>query len=230
MADTYGRVKPPSTVRKSPAARKSKKSAPTAKIVDDTKVPFKAFFVKNLPATELRKYVGNYAEKWFDEQRKAGPLSGCVVFDIDDTLINGNQAVANGFEFMKRMYNKLSRHCIIHVVTARPEQDRDYVFDLLEKRGILHLPIDRLHMMKTEEYESDEPGLVEKFKWDTHKKVETMHGRVLAKFGDRLWDVASMESLDGYLSHIKYTDCYIFFDPALKHCLSAKLPGLKKKD
>ena len=50
-------------------------------------------------------------------------------------------------------------------------------------------------------------------------------GAVLARCGDKLWDVAHIDSLSTYLKHVDDKDCYVFFDPRLGGCLSAKLPG-----
>ena len=52
------------------------------------------------------------------------------------------------------------------------------------------------------------------------------HSGVVARFGDKLWDVAHVDSLDTYLQHVGDRDCYLFVDPRLKGTLSAKLPGV----
>ena len=44
-------------------------------------------------------------------------------------------------------------------------------------------------------------------------------GGVVARFGDKLWDVAHIDSLHTYLGHIRDRDCYVFLDPKLKRNL-----------
>ena len=51
-------------------------------------------------------------------------------------------------------------------------------------------------------------------------------GYGVGRFGDKLWDVAELSSLDSYLSHVRDRDCYIFWDPKLGGTLSGKLPGV----
>ena len=56
---------------------------------------------------------------------------------------------------------------------------------------------------------------VDDFKWAVHQKLVDDHGAVLAKFGDKLWDVAHRSSLRSYLGHVSDADCYLFWDPRL---------------
>ena len=192
---------------------------------------FPSAFIKGHKSskTDQRRVVSDYATMWIEHMHSVG-VPGCIVFDIDDTLIDGNQSVRWGFEFMVTLYNRFFHKYPVHVVTARPNDDHDRVTNLLKDKG-MHLSPDRLHMMPYKEWGDEK--LVEKFKWDCHEKISAEHGGVIAKFGDKLWDVAHIKSLrgdprkgEGYLSHVTNKDCFIFFDPKLgKFTLSVKLPG-----
>ena len=192
-------------------------------ICDDTNVPFVAAFVKpDGKKTEQRRIIADYATMWVKYQHALG-VKGCVVFDIDDTLIDGNQCVRSGFEFMVDFYKAVFRFYPVHIVTARPDDDHKNVMNLLELKGV-YIPPDRLHMLPAHLWGEDTTH-VEKFKWKRHLKFCEDHGKVVARLGDKLWDVAHINSLDTYLKHVDDRSAYIFFDPLLNGTLSAKLPG-----
>jgi hypothetical protein len=189
----------------------------------DSRVDFPAFFVKGKNKTELRSFVARHALLWLRLAHRRG-ARGAVMLDIDDTLIDGHEKVAHGFEFMQELYREACVLFPVHVVTARPDSDHGLVMRLLQGRGFC-LPPDRLHMLPADLY-GRSTRHVEEFKWQCFVKMNHQHGGVVARFGDKLWDVAHLKSLDGYLAHVGDKECYIFRDPALRGTLSAKLPGL----
>ena len=190
----------------------------------DSSVSFPAVLVKGRKGskTDQRRVLSDYAIMWITNQHTLG-VPGCIVFDIDDTLIDGNETARWGFEFMVDFYKRIFHMYPVHIVTARPNTDHDHVMVLLKKKGIF-LPPDRLHMIPEKQWGDN--GNVEKFKWSCHERFVKMHGSVIAKFGDKLWDVAHIESLRDYLGHIEDRDAYVFFDKKVgKWTLSVKLPG-----
>lgn len=191
-------------------------------LVRDPKVGFPAYYVKARAKTEQRAFVAQHALLWLKFQHERG-AAGCVVFDIDDTLIDGNEAVVHGFELMVQLFTTVGQWFPVHVVTARPDDRHAEVMRLLQRRG-LHVPPDRLHMLPARLYDSPTRH-VEEFKWGVHERLVRAHGAVIARFGDKLWDVAHYESLRTYLGHVADRDAYVFFDPALRGTLSGKLPG-----
>ena len=203
------------------------------KLISDEKVPFAAYFVngkvKGLRGRgELRKFCAETILSWIIFINKRYRLRGAIMFDIDDTLINSKEKTKNGFEHMKRMYDILSLEFPIHIVTARPDEDHKNCMKMLQKLGFC-IPPDRLHMLPSKFYGKDYK-YVEDFKWNCYVSIKQRHGRVLARFGDKLWDVAHIESFRGskkYLEHIEDEDCYIFKDPRMDPCVCAKLPGCK---
>ena len=192
-------------------------------LVEDSKVKFPAFFVRAKTKTELRRFVASHALVWLRLQRRRC-AKGAIMVDIDDTLIDGHESVANGFQFMKILYNEASLLYPIHVVTARPDDQRDIVMRMLLTKGLC-IPSDRLHMLPSHLYGKDFRH-VEEFKWKAYVKIGHEHDGVVARFGDKLWDVAHLHSLETYLAHVRDKDCYLFMDPLLKGTYSAKLPGL----
>ena len=145
------------------------------------------------------------------------------MLDIDDTLIDGNQAVAHGFQLMQALFHEASLLFPVHIVTARPDDDHAHCMRLLRARGFA-VPPDRLHMLPARLYGRDTRH-VEDFKHGVYVQIGRQHGGVVARFGDKLWDVAHKDSLRTYLGHVDDRDCYLFLDPALRGTLSAKLPG-----
>ena len=49
---------------------------------------------------------------------------------------------------------------------------------------------------------------VKDFKWRKHQAFVKQYGRVLARLGDRLWDVAERQSPNTYLKHVGDEVCY----------------------
>ena len=191
-------------------------------IVPDPKVSFPGFFVKGKRKSDMRAFVAHHALLWLKLQHKRG-AKGAVMVDIDDTLIDGNEAVHHGFEFMQELYRTASVLFPIHIVTARPDDDHANVMRMLTNRGFC-IPPDRLHMLPAHLY-GRSTRHVEEFKWKAYLKIADAHGGVVARYGDKLWDVAHIRSFDTYLSHVQDKDCYIYMDPNLKGTYSAKLPG-----
>lgn len=200
----------------------------------DARVPFPAYYVRYASKTQQRLFVASMAYDWIRMQYKRG-VNGAIMVDIDDTLIDGNQNVLHGFQHMRELYEMASVHFPMHVVTARPDDDHHVVMKMLKERGFC-IPPDRLHMLPAHLWDKD-LGYVERFKWETFVKIGKTHGGVVARFGDKMWDVAHIASLHsghdgyrpadnaGYLSHVPDRACYIFVDPALKGTASFKLPG-----
>lgn len=193
-------------------------------IVQDQKVTFPAYFIRGTRSkTDLRMFVARVTKQWLMFEYAQG-TRGAVMIDIDDTLIDGRENVAFGFEFMHELYQYLSIYFPIHIVTARPDDEHTNVMKLLMKRGFC-IPPDRLHMLPEELYGKDYCH-VEDFKFNCFLRISKRHGCVVARLGDKLWDVAHMKSLrGGYLSHVKDKDCFVFKDPMMGSCMSCKLPG-----
>lgn len=203
-------------------------------LVEDAKVDFPAYFIRGGNKTEQRAFVARHALSWLRLAHKRG-ARGAVMLDIDDTLIDGHERVKNGFEFMKELYDEASLLFPVHVVTARPDDDHANVMRMLAKRGFV-IPPDRLHMLPASLY-GESTRHVERFKWDCFVKMNREHDGVIMRFGDKMWDVAHLQSLDpryagstgaasaGYLMHVPDRACYLFRDPALRGTVSAKLPG-----
>lgn len=191
-------------------------------IEKDLKVPFYGFYIRGKTKTEQRQHLAEQALSWLHVQKMRG-AHGALLYDIDDTIIDGNEAVQHGFQFMKTLYNEASLMYPIHIVTARPDDNHGVVMQMLQKKGFC-IPPDRLHMLPAHLWGKDYK-YVEEFKWKCFVKIGALHGGVVARFGDKLWDVAHLDSLHSYLGHIKDKDCYVFLDPKLKGTFSCKLPG-----
>jgi hypothetical protein len=188
----------------------------------DTRVPFHSYYLRGKNKTAMRGAVAKHALSWISLQKKRG-ATGCIMIDIDDTIVDGNECVKNGFELMHTLFCEGSVLFPVHIVTARPDSEHTNVMRMLQKRGFC-IPTDRLHMLPSHLYGKDYRH-VEEFKWNCFLKICKMHNGVIARFGDKLWDVAHIKSLKTYLGHIRDEDCYIFIDPALGGCFSGKLPG-----
>lgn len=193
-------------------------------IIKDKKVPFPAFFVKFKTKTEQRRFVALHATYWVRCMHKMGRTEGAIVLDIDDTILDGHECVQNGFEYMRDFVDDLSKIYPLHIVTARPSDDRTNVMKMLHERRFM-IPPDRLWMLPADQYGKD-LSFVEKFKSSACEKISKMHNGLILRAGDKLWDVAHLETLKNGLSHVQEKDCYIFMDPFQSTTISCKLPGV----
>ena len=188
----------------------------------DTKVSFPAFFTRGRAKRDKRMLIAQIGITWLNIQHQRG-AGGAVMIDIDDTLIDGRECVANGFEHMFKLYDVAFDLFPIHIVTARPDDTRTVVMQLLKKKKYF-IPVDRLHMLPRDQYGKDPTyRYVEKFKWQAYRQIGKMHGGVVARFGDKSWDVLHIERLSN--SHVEDKDTYLCLDPKLEGTASFKLPG-----
>jgi hypothetical protein len=189
--------------------------------VDNT-FDFPVYSVQGGTKAEQRQYIAEYAISWLMLQKKRG-VYGAIMIDIDDTILDGRQMVQNGFELMKTLFDVAGCFFPIHIVTARPDSEKDYVIRMLQERGFT-IPFDRLHLLPEAWYgKGDE--FVERYKWDMFTRIANMHNGCVARFGDRLWDVAHIDALHTYMKDVSNRSCYIFKDRRLRGTLSFKLPG-----
>lgn len=201
-------------------------------LAQDTKVPFPAYFLRTtasrgrITKTEQRQFIAEHAKAWLRLQKRRRS-TGAIMIDIDDTLIDGNQAVQHGFQFMQEMYMEASLHFPIHIVTARPYSDHENVMKLLQKHSFCIAP-DRLHMLPTELYYTKDLSHVEDFKYNCYRTISHLHHGVIARFGDKMWDVAYLPAMRmGLFNQVDDKEAYIFKDPNLKGTVSFKLPGTR---
>lgn len=206
--------------------RTSKSASQALHVTPDPRVAFPGFFVHSRSKAELRQFVARHAMLWVRTQHMRG-ARGAIMVDIDDTLIDGKECVHHGFEEMRWFYEEASQLFPVHIVTARPDSEHANVMRMLRGRGFC-IPPDRLHMLPHDQYyaEDDEPH-VERFKWKTYLAIARQHGGVVARLGDKLWDVAHYDSLGSYLHHVPDSATYLFLDPKLRGTYSAKLPGYR---
>lgn len=189
-------------------------------MIRDTKVPFPAYTYRERRKTDARRVVGYDALVWLRVQHRLG-VQGAVVFDIDDTILNHNENVTQGFEEMHTLFREAFRLFVVYVVTARPRDQHGYVMKMLHSKGFCLSP-DRLFLLPTEHY-GGPSRLVEAFKWESVQAIQKSAGRIVARFGDKLWDVAPLAKLHNELAHVDDADTYRFMDETCVY--ASKLPG-----
>ena len=173
--------------------------------------------------TVQRTLVARVALQWLAVQAARG-VRGVIMIDIDDTLIDGKESVTNGFDAMRKFYVAAHERFPIHVVTARPDDDHRQVLKMLTKRGLC-IPPDRLHMLPAKLYGGDLRH-VEEFKWRVCQRIRDEHGGiVIARLGDKMWDVAHPETIAALDTTVHDRDCVVFFDARQSGTLCCKLPG-----
>ena len=147
-----------------------------------------------------------------------------IVYDVDETLIDGNQRVSGGYRRIREVFDEGRRAGFsTHLVTARPRSSRRDVLELLERERIV-VDSSNLWMMDDGEWERNDPRDVKRFKYDSFKKIRKQHGSVVARFGDRLWDICRPDHADTCLRDVQDKECVLFFDPG-QGCLCSKMPG-----
>jgi hypothetical protein len=200
----------------------------------DSRVTFPAFFVRG-SKTAQRRFVHDLARLYLAspliERDASGEACtaervGGVMFDIDDTLVDGeHEGVNYGLTQLIELYQYLSRDHPSYIVTARPRVDKKSCCAMLHSKGI-YVQEDRLHMLPTHLYGKGDEHVIN-FKWTT--SVDDIKHHLIARFGDKLWDVAHPDTVRAHLSHVGDEDCYVFLDPRLPNCLSCKMPGVVRR-
>lgn len=154
------------------------------------------------------------------QQHRSTAKPPAIIFDIDDTLCDSTE---RGFDHMIRLFQMARRNSLrLHVISARPEGTRRVVLELLN-RLCVGVDSENLYLMTEEEYSTGGPAITTNFKHTNYEKVATKH-TVIARFGDRIWDVARPEVIKSKLSGCKDEDSFFCVDPKYFY-LSAKLPG-----
>ena len=108
-------------------------------------MPYTSFHIQGRRVSDLRTYEARSAWVWLKACHKLGQ-TGAIVFDIDDTILNGKEKVANGFEHMRTLFRDAFSLFSVYIVTARPDDQHSYVMGMLTKLGFC-LPPDRLYML-----------------------------------------------------------------------------------
>ena len=85
-------------------------------ITKDQTTDFPLYYIKpDTKKTEARKIASDVV-RWITYQKGTG-ATGSIIFDIDDTLIDGKERVSGGFEFMvsicksSQAFPCTHRHC-----------------------------------------------------------------------------------------------------------------------
>ena len=193
----------------------------------DHQCRFPAYLVSGSHAHQ-RRFVAEHGKTWLSTCARM-KLRGAVVFDIDDTLIDGKQEVVRGFQDMLETYQHAKRLGFpVYVVTARPDDDEEYVYGMLSRREI-HVTPEHLKMLPAEHYnvedDKERDELITDFKFGKYLEFVKKHNRVLARFGDKLWDVCDKNTIVQDLNHVSNRHCWIGRDCRQGMCVSYKLPG-----
>lgn len=189
----------------------------------DPKVSFASYFVRAKNKTEAREFVGLHALAWCRLQHKRR-AQGALIFDIDDTVLDGHERVAHGFPLMQTLFHEAGMLFPVYFVTARPDDQHANVMRMLKDRDFV-VPPDRLYMLSKRAYDHGTAADIEEFKFRSYCEIAKRHGGVVARLGDKAWDCHHLNALHTYLAHVRDEDCHICRDPALKGTVSYKLPG-----
>lgn len=198
-------------VQKQPGVRDSKKWA---------------ILLRGTAKQPKRECLALIGKQWIQEiLRTQQPLTPAIVLDIDDTLVDGDERVEDGFQQMADMVTCARLKGVsIHFVSARPESTAEDVLKLLHQA---RCAVDKrnLWLMNDKEYDSKNMKYVIRFKNKSYTDIRKQN-RVIARFGDRLWDIARPVIVDRSLSTSELNDrsCFVTIDPT-HLCLCAKMPG-----
>ena len=212
------------------------------RFVEDPKVSFTAFKLTASPSMKakegrkmIRQFIAHMSITYMRFLHNTGHR-GAIVYDIDDTLVTSvprsdeDSGYIDGFEYLNEMFHSVRDLFTVYIVTARPDSDKVHVMNMLKRNNIIIDP-DRLRMVPEDDYHNGPSDVTQKVKWEEHLKIDrecrTRNETILAKFGDRLWDVANIDSLSTYLKHIPHNSAYVFWDthPEMRGCMSCKLVG-----
>lgn len=194
---------------------------------EDTRVPFNAFFIQqSIGRPAQRHMIADTARAWIAYCHDQG-RSGCVIFDVDDTVVDGNEqsfdVMAWVFDFAKACYP-------VHVVTARPDtpNNRAYTADLLKNRKMF-VPDSHLHMMNESDWETGDDRLVHSYKFNKRNELFEKEKGVVAFFDDKLYNLAHPNNLAAMEEYIHDHHAYMFWDSKLGYQGCFKMPGGKRR-
>ncbi len=159
---------------------------------------------------------------WMRFQHKCG-LSGVVVFDIDDTLVDAEEnkiePVVNAFNLCREMHFECA------IVTARPEsiENRRETIEMLERNGVRGW--ESLYMMPSNVKVFDAEH-ISKYKRSARDDIETRH-RILANIGDMWHDLMRfpLVGVHNYIQDFDYSSCGVLFPPMSHGEVAVKMIG-----
>jgi hypothetical protein len=146
--------------------------------------------------------MAQWAVDWIDLQLSRGE-EGCLIFDIDDTVVEDNTRViapiANIFHSYKNQLN-------CYFVTARPERLRSETVKMLRELKLEGYA--DLILMKTRK--NDDRSVLS-YKYGERNAICEREKKCLLRFGDQIWDVASFKNFNRMFDAIPANDGAIGF-------------------
>lgn len=146
--------------------------------------------------------------------------SGSVVFDIDDTLVDGSEKKIVSICRVYKIAQKLGFVC--NIITARPEskENRSYTKKMLASHGLSDYEV--LYMMPSK----TEPTMenISFYKYNARMHVAQRHA-ILCNLGDMWTDHIKMPCAHKELRNRDVAECAILFVPGTNYP-SIKLPGV----
>ena len=151
--------------------------------------------------------------------KKMCQQKGCVIFDIDDTLVDDKE---------KQIWNiiRVYKHCLkldfaVNIITARPESkiNRKLTEEMLHSKGIEDY--EALYMMPDNLDKTF--NSMSQYKFLARKHVASRH-TILANIGDMWSDHLKYPTKVKELDELDVGMCAIFFCPGTTYP-SLKLPG-----
>lgn len=171
-----------------------------------------------------RELIAEVGIRWIDRFAQTKPRNRrppAIIFDIDDTLVDYQENRRSGFERMTDLFKYARQSGVrLYVVSARPESTRGRVISLLTDIGC-GVDSVNLKLMTDEAYKDGTMDDVVEFKDSSYEGIARV-SNVIARFGDKLWDIARPADVQAHFAHFSEKSCLVFLD---KNHLCAKLPG-----
>ena len=190
--------------------------------------PIRADFPIFASDTNSTQQTVSWLKKWLQFKVKCGQ-KGCVVFDIDDTLVDiGNQRI----EAVVGLYKScLGMGLVCNLVTARRDtpSNRKQTLIMLRSHGITHWDMlflmprtDIIDVVTVSEYKRRARDIIEE-RW-----------KIMANIGDNWHDLirfpllGALQEVESILEKEDETRCgYVFFPPMSHDEVSVKLKNVR---
>ena len=175
-------------------------------------IPTEFCFARVEGPTELLRirYVMAWFDAWMRFQAKCG-TRGAVVFDIDDTLVDGNEERIHPVARAYRLCQEYGFRCCI--VTARPEsvENRRETMQMLNGHGVSNW--ESFYMMPSSIKVKD-VAHISHYKRSCRDDIETRH-RIVANVGDMWHDIVRfpLTGATRIIDTCKDQDCAVLFPP-----------------
>lgn len=169
---------------------------------------------------EQREKIAEWADLWLSiyATKKA---RGCLIFDIDETVITRHEGEIKPMCALFRKYRNIFP---CYFVTARPDTSRSKLDTIRMLKALDLGGYKEIFFMPDVMYRANREDYVLEYKFGKRRDILDKEGVILARFGDMIWDIVSIQKNKKVEELLDSKDGAIMFLPGLGGEVGLKLP------